>query len=545
MHTRAPDGPRQSAGHEGATTVADAIVDELRRVGVRRIYGLPGGGSNMLLIDAALRQGIDFVLAHHETGAMFMAAGEAEVTGIPGACISTVGPGLANAINGLAHCYLDRVPCLLLSDRPDDSAYLHQLIDQHGLTAPVVKHSELVRTQDARAIVRLALADAVAPPAGPVHLDLPTSVARAETGLCDNFAIPSIVDADRSELEQMAALLRRSSRPVLLAGLGARHSSCVAALRSFARRFDIPVLTTYKAKGVVPETDPLAAGLVTNGAAEDRLLTRSDALLAIGFDTAELMPGPWRWSRPTVMVGHEPQPNTHVQATIVIAADPAPTLAALAGLLNDWQPSWGDAIPSAWVNDKALRESANGVAPAAVVTAAREVAPPDAIATIDAGSHMLAASLFWKVDEPGCFLISNSLATMGYALPAAIGASLAQPGRQIICFTGDGGLAMAAGELATAARVSANVVVIVFNDATLNLIKIKQERQRQTTAGLDFGAVDWASVAAGFGVPGLRVTTSSELNTALRDALDSNGPTLIDVMIDPSSYARLLGAVRR
>jgi acetolactate synthase-1/2/3 large subunit len=165
------------------------------------------------------------------------------------------------------------------------------------------------------------------------------------------------------------------------------------------------------------------------------------------------------------------------------------------------------------------------------------------VATVDAGSHMFAATLFWRSRGPRRFLISNGLATMGFGLPAAIGAALAQE-QPVVCFTGDGGLAMCAGELATAARLGARVVIVVFNDGTLNLIKIKQEKQGKSTHGLDFDAVDWAATAAGMGVSSTVAADRDALAAAFGEALRRPGPTLIDVQVDASTYPDLLKLVR-
>jgi acetolactate synthase-1/2/3 large subunit len=188
--------------------------------------------------------------------------------------------------------------------------------------------------------------------------------------------------------------------------------------------------------------------------------------------------------------------------------------------------------------------SGPGLAPAAVAATVRALAPEGAIATVDAGSHMFAATLFWTATRPRRFLISNGLATMGYGLPAAIGASLLHPEELVVCFTGDGGLAMAAGELATAARVGTRLVVIVFNDATLNLIKIKQQKRERTTEGLDFDRVEWARVARGMGLEAFTVADEGALTAAFEAAVRSGRPALIDVAVDASSYGGLLTLIR-
>lgn len=533
--------------------VVNAIVDELWEAGVRRIYGIPGGGSNMQLIDAAVARGLDFVLVHHEPAAMFMAAGEAEVTGIPGVCLATVGPGVANSINGLAHCKLDQVPLILFTDRADDDAYLHQQIDHAALVRAAVKRSEVLEPGSARAVVAGALADTLVPPCGAVHLDLSPRVGSAQVGATESKPIraadASSSTGQSSTVAEAAAVIARSARPIMLVGLGARDSATSHVVRSFVERHEIPSLTTYMAKGVVDEADRRAAGLVTNGVLEDRVLREADALLAVGFDTVELMPGPWRWHLPTVTIGHEIVNPRHLPATVELRGEPSALLRELDEVLDasGWTTQWeANALPSARPapDELAFADGAMGVAPPDVVRTARRLAPLGSVATVDAGSHMFPATLFWSAERPRRFLISNGLSTMGFALPAAIGASLACEDDLVVCFTGDGGLAMVAGELETAARLGVSVVVVVFNDQNLNLIKIKQEKRGETTVGLDFGPIDWAAVAVGMGVEGFRASNVSELESAFSSAVASRRPTLIDVRVDAAAYPRMLEVIR-
>jgi len=240
--------------------------------------------------------------------------------------------------------------------------------------------------------------------------------------------------------------------------------------------------------------------------------------------------------------------NDHIPHVVELRGGAARWLEQLEGTLvaADWTSAWTRAAPpSAWLRPEDLvAEGNHGVSPVDVARIARELAPAGSIATVDAGSHMFAATQFWLTEGPLRFLISNGLATMGYALPAAIGASLASPGDIVVCFTGDGGLAMVTGELETAARTGARVVVLAFNDATLNLIKIKQEKRSETTTGLDFNRIEWAPIARAMGVDAYEASSPAELRSALTAAFEGKGPALIDVKLDPSGYSQLLDTIR-
>lgn len=522
--------------------VVDAIAAELARAGIRRIYGMPGGGSNMTLIDAAAAAGIEFVLMHHEPAAIFAAAGEAEVTGSPAVCLATLGPGVANSVNGLAHCLLDRVPLLLITDSPGANGFQHQRLAHDAVVGGVVKRSQQLTAGNAAAAVRAGLAEAARVPRGPVHLDLATPVAREEA---DGSATdePGTEPTEVTAVDEAVRLLAQARRPILLVGLGAADAP--EALRSLAERLQAPVLTTYKGKGVLSERHRLAAGLVTNGAVEGRVLDVGDVVVAVGLDEVELMPGAWRWPHPVIAVGAGPGAGSHIPADIDLGEDVAGALAALAEALpGDWRSGWDGSTPSARPSvEEVTRRNGGGVPPAEIVAAARRLAPASTIATVDAGSHMFAATLFWDAEEPRRFLISNGLSTMGYGLPAAIGAALADVG-PVVCFTGDGGLAMAAGELETLARLRLPVTVVVFDDAMLNLIKIKQEKRGETTLGLDFGAIDWVGVSQGMGVEAVRVNETEMFEAAFARAVASGGPRLLDVAIDPASYMAMLDVIR-
>lgn len=537
----------------GRRTV-DLLASELRALGTRRIYGLPGGGSNTDLIDAAADAGIDFVLTHTEGAAAFMSAAEGELTGRPGVCLATLGPGAASMANGLAHALLDRAPLLLFTDRHPDSArarFQHQTLDHETLLRPVTKWSTTLEPATALFTFREALRICLHPPAGPVHLDLSTPVGQAEAALlpAPSPTIGQATAIDGAGLAAARDIVEAGRRPALLVGLAARDDATARAVRAFAVRFGLPVLSTYKGKGVFPERHELAAGIVTNGVIEDLILGRADVVLAVGLDSVELLPRPWRWSPPLIVLTPVPLDQRHVPSSVELRGEPSIWLAALAEELA------ATGFASAWTVEEIAtcrREmerqlqlpAEGGLAPWRVVQVARAAAPPGTIATVDAGSHMFPSTIFWTADEPRSFLISNGLSTMGYALPAAIAASLVRPEQPVVCLTGDGGLSINVSELETAARLRARVVVVVFNDGALSLIKIKQEEKAAIPRGLDFAPVDWAKIADGFGVRAERISSEAELERALAEAMVASGPVLIDVPIDARTHLPTLRAIR-
>jgi acetolactate synthase-1/2/3 large subunit len=388
-------------------------------------------------------------------------------------------------------------------------------------------------------------------------------------------------------------LLSRARRPLLLVGLGARRPVDAEAIRLLCARRGVPAMVTYKAKGVVPDADPHFAGVFTNGTIERSLVADADVLLGVGLDPVELIPRPWAYTQTIVHMGPARVDDHHIPFSSQFVSD-IPSAMQLAEELLP-QSSWDlDATHEAVVSQiQRLCLPSSRLTAHRVVQIAAGAAAAQARVTVDAGAHMFPATMLWPVAEPNGMLISNGLSTMGFALPAAIGAALLDHGpakaghyregqteaghyregqteaghyregqteaghyirnatdggnernKPVVALTGDGGLLMCAGELLTAVRESLRIVVIVFADASLSLIDIKQQQRRLESSGVALGAVDWCAVANGFGAAAHRVETEAELSSAMSLALAHHGPTVIEARIDPSTYAETLHTIR-
>ncbi|NKC29413.1 thiamine pyrophosphate-binding protein [Falsiroseomonas selenitidurans] len=537
--------PDANAGH---ATVAEALLAELARRGTKRIWGVPGGGSSLDVIAAAPRFGVDFVLARQEANAAMMALADAELTGAPGVVMTTKGPGVSNAANGLACATLERAPLLLLSDGFTEAQrgwLTHQYFDQQGATAAIAKgYARADGAAPAEEIAAL-LDLAQAAPRGAVHLDLTGQAAR-------RAAPPAAATAPAGEAAapfgDAAALLAAAHHPVILAGVEAAEPAAAAALRALAEALGCPVLVTYKAKGVMPDAHALYAGIFTGGTLEAACVGEADLILQVGLDPVELILQPWRYRAPILDLALRPHPVRYAEPQAALHGALADSIAALLphARHSDWQ-----AAAIARHRDAALAalrwQGEGGVSPPAIVTmaqaAAREAGRAPRV-TVDAGAHMFSATALWQCEAPRDLLISNGLASMGFALPAGIAAALHDPARGAIAFTGDGGLMMCLGELATAAQTGARLVTIVFNDSALSLIDIKQQQRQLPPAGVHFSATDFARIAEGFGVRGFGAATPEAYRAALVEALALDGPSLIDVQVNPAGYPAQLQAMR-
>lgn len=529
------------------STVADQIIHALTAEGVQRLFGMPGGGSIADLIEAAGRVNLPFCLAQTETGAALMACAQAELTGRPGVCLATLGPGAASLTNGLAHAHLDRVPLLAITDGYDEQTsrvMQHQTLDQATLFAPVTRASFRLRPTEAVAQVRHAARLATQRLPGPVHLDCPSDVTDAPASAAPPLETiahrPSVLLSPEAE-----RLLCQSRRPLVLLGLGSRSPSVAAAVRALCERHGIPALVTYKAKGVVPDTHPCFAGVLTHGALERSALERADLFLALGLDPVELLARPWRYPQPILSLDAWPLDQAHLPLTAACVGaltDLAPQANACL-TTSAWQP--GEIAALAHTSRAMMRVpgSHTAVAPYRVVEIVA-AAFPAARVTVDAGAHMFPTLALWPAHHPNDVLISNGLATMGFALPTAIGAALLDPTRPVVALTGDGGLLMCLGELRTAAREHARLRIIVFDDSALSLIRIKQVQRGYRTDGVDLGQVDWAAVATGLGLAAYRATTETELERALTEMADISGPALVAVKVDAAAYGPTIRALR-
>ncbi|WP_374447684.1 thiamine pyrophosphate-dependent enzyme, partial [Stella sp.] len=308
-----------------------------------------------------------------------------------------------------------------------------------------------------------------------------------------------------------------------------------------------PALVTYKAKGVVADGDQALVGLFTGGSAEAASVGAADLILLAGLDPVELIPQPWRYRAPVIEIARRAFPIRYVEPAAGLYGAPAAALAALVPARpSDWTA--GEIAGHRDGMRARLTWRGNGpLTPPGIVEDAWAVAGGlclDPRATVDAGAHMFSATALWPARRPRDLLISNALSTMGFALPAAIGAALAEPARPVVAFTGDGGLAMTLGELATAAQTGAAIVVVVFNDRSLSLIDIKQRHRQMRRDGVELGAVDFAAVAEGMGVRGYRAADRAEYRAALEAALAGDGPALIDCAVAPDGYLDQMLALR-
>jgi acetolactate synthase-1/2/3 large subunit len=528
-------------------TCAEILARTLQRAGVDVMFGLPGG-EILDFLDAARRVGIRFILTRHEATAAFMADVSGQIRRQPGVCVSTLGPGAVNMTLGVANAYLDRSPVVAITASMATSALpyaTHQHLDLNAVYRPFTKHTVLLDGHDTEAKVRRALAESQTLRMGPVHIALPSDVARMpsnETAAAGGDSREPTPPAPAADVDGIATALSAARRPVLIVGLDVDPRTETGTVRQFVERMAVPTFVTPKAKGIVAEDHPLFAGVCAGVAGDPVIvdfLESADLLVGVGFDPVE-SDKLWHQTCPLVSAGPVSIASRDFRPRAEAIGNLATTLAALSGrerATYDWS---GDAVAR-------LRHRLHGVLrPAApphgisgyeLTRALRRLVPRHTILATDVGSIKSITTQAWEAYEPLTFFESNGLSSMGYSFPAAMAARLQFPDRPILCTIGDGGFGMTHAELETCVRERLPFMTVVYNDNALSLIDVAQQNRGYPTHGVRYGTVDFARVASGFGVWSRRVDTMEALEEAVREGLKVDGPVVIDAVVDPGEYA--------
>jgi acetolactate synthase-1/2/3 large subunit len=493
--------------------------------------------------------GIAFVLCKHENAAGFMAEAAWHQTGAPGIMVATIGPGVLNGVNSIANALQDRVPLIVLSggvDADEAQTYTHQVLDQQAALRPLVKASFRLDPAAAHVIADKAVGIALEGRPGPVHIDVPISGA--------DVSIPAIAPAPRAfaaptapageALSTAQSWLAQAARPVMIVGVDAMNQLAGEAVTTFATKFNIPVITSYKAKGLLDERHALSLGGAGLSPRADRHLVpfvqKADLILCVGYDPIEMRPG-WRdvWDpRHVNVIDITAEPNHHYmhQSGLNIIADCAASLAAIADGVRPGATWQGGEVAALKADLAAAFPRDEAWGPAAIIDTCARALPEGTIATADSGAHRIVLSQMWQCDRPRALLQSSALCTMGCALPLAMGTALCAPQATVVSFSGDAGFLMIAGELSTAAELKIKPIFVVFVDASLALIELKQRQRQMRNAAVDFGKHDFAAMGRAFGGAGHTVTSRAELEAALSDAQTADTFTVIACIIERGSY---------
>lgn len=541
-HTDAP-----SAAAQPKQTGAHAVVRTLEALGVERVFGYPGGAI-MPVYDALTGSSLKHILVRHEQAAAFAADAQARLTGKAGVCMATSGPGATNLLTGIANAYMDSVPMIILTGQVPSGLMgtdAFQEVDVFGMSMPVVKHSIIIR--DAERIPELIaeafdIAESGRP--GPVLIDMPKDILQAEVyptlpPVPRPTAGPS--RADQSDIDAATALLSQSKRPVLYIGGGVALGQAVDAVRAFMDRTGIPSVATLKGLGCPHPDAPDYLGMLGmhGGRAANVAVDECDLLVCCGARFDDRATGRLDSFAKGARIIHMDLDSAEIgklrNADVAIAGD-------IADALNRMDPGYLD-IPEwrAECRDRKARHEfrydapGNGVYAPAMLKQLSEAAGDDFVAACDVGQHQMWVAQHCRFARPEAHLTSAGLGAMGYGLPAGIGAAMERPDSKVVTITGDGSIMMNIQELATARRYGVPIRILLLDNASLGLVRQWQEYFfDQNFSEIDlYDNPDFAEVAHAFGIEAFTVHSREEVPGAIERLLNSRGPILAHVLIDP------------
>lgn len=531
--------------------VAQQLVEALRDLGVRYVFGLPSGGWVDYMEAFRTTEGIDFVQSTHEGTAAMMADVCGRLTGVPGVCFGTFGPGATNLATGVGGALLDRSPLIALTDEmpaPMRGRVTQMGIDHQALFAPITKMTTRLEPNRVREIVFEAASTAMSARPGSVHIGLPVGMS-AEASAPNVGAGPPAVaaspKADADSLVRMQHQLAAARRPVIALGLGAVRARIGQAIADFAKEKNIPVLLTPMAKGMISEDHPCYAGVVFHALSDIVAQThsQSDLVVLVGYDPVEFNIESWAPDVPLINIDDVPLDVDRNAYREILEVEGAigPSVEGLT--LTDMPPKQWDMLALAERRASMfgkLTSDPEEFGPRAVLEVLRDVLPQEGIMTCDVGAHTHLIGQKWLTPSPGLQIMTNGWSTMGFGIPAAIAAKLCRPDVPVCAVVGDGGFLMSAGELATAVRNSAPVVIVVLSDNDLALIRIKQEKKGNPIYGTPIRAKGNIGGDNIFGVDVLHASDREGLRTALEQAFAAGRPMIVEAMVSSREYDDLV-----
>ncbi len=530
-------------------TVVEALAQELKSAGIKYVFGQPGG-EVVELIEALAQEEIEFVLMGLESAAALAAATLGQATGVPGVCLTTLGPGACNLALGLGDAFLDRHPMLAISARTNTniaSWYNHQHLELNAMYAPITKDSVALDGVNTAQKVRQALALSVEHTRGPVYLTLPGNIAPLAEQLTATDAQPAPMANDpQATLAVIEARLNQAQTPVAVVGiaLDQHDATTVTAIRQFLAATDIPYADTPKTKGLVDPNSANYLGTFLSASGDraiNQLIDGADLVLGIGYDPVETT---YQWHLKDNYVGLAAGATAYgTYQPAYEAIGDVPTMLKQLEQRYDAQTTWTPdtfaAVRTA-VKDAItppLEKTAAGLAPIEVATALRAALPSNTQLTVDTGQHKMIMAQAWTTTEPLTYYNSNGLSSMSTAVPGAIALALHDPERPVVSVSGDGGFAMMVQELETVNRLGIAPLFVVFVDQALSLIRLPQKLRGLPARGIDLAPVDWVQVAQGFGVAGQWVDTIEDLESAVANWVQDRKALVLAVRVDEALYA--------
>ena len=530
---------------------SDLFVRCLENEGVEYIFGIPGE-ENLDVMDSMIGSKIKFITTRHEQGAAFMADVYGRLTGRAGVCLATLGPGATNLVTGFADANMDRAPIVGIAGQGATTRMhkeSHQVLDLVNLFAPISKYSVQIREPEIVAeIVRKAFKAAEAEKPGGSFIDFPENVAAMQVEgkepLKVQSAKPPVPPQDK--IAQAAEIISKARYPLVMAGNGVVRAKADDELVAFAEKLNIPVATTFMAKGSIPFSHDLSLGTV-GLQAHDYVacgFDRADVVVCVGYDMIEYHPHLWNKEKTTKIIHIDLSPAEVDEHYILECGVIGDISAALAGIAAEATPKPGS--QSITLRETIVEELTSHatddsfpMVPQRIILDLRKALQPEDIVVSDVGAHKMWMARMYQAERPNTCIISNGFASMGIGLPGAIAAKLAYPDRTALTVTGDAGFLMNSQEIETALRIGVAIVILVWNDSKYGLIKWHQDRRFGRDTQIDFNNPDLIKYAESFGAKGYRVEKAGDLLPTLKQAIADDTVVLIDCPVDYSENMKL------
>lgn len=523
---------------------ADLFVKCLEAEGVEFIYGIPGE-ENLDVMDALLDSSITFVTTRHEQGAAFMADVQGRLTGKAGVCLATLGPGATNLVTGVADANMDHAPVVAIAGQAATNRLhkeSHQVLDLVNLFQPITRYAtQILNPEIIPEVVRKAFKVAQSAKSGAAFIEFPENIARIEDLAAKPIAPRLVTTPYPSEvrLDAVIKILNEAEFPLILAGNGLVRANACNALINFAERLNIPVASTFMAKGAMPSSHPLSLGTV-GLQAHDYVscgFDRADVVICIGYDIVEYPPKLWHQTADRKIVYIDTLPaevDANYNITEGALGDFNITLSALAARARRHTNNIYERLRIA-IHEELHALDDDGafpIKPQRIIADLRRALADEDIVICDVGAHKLWMARMFQCEKPNTCIISNGFASMGIAVPGAVAAKLNFPQRKVVAVTGDAGFLMNSQEIETAMRMQAALVILVWNDASYGLIEWKQQNHFGRTSNVRFDNPDFVKYAEAFGATGYRITCAADLLPTLQTALAQDTVTIIDCPVD-------------
>ncbi|KAK6431836.1 hypothetical protein LTR95_012001 [Oleoguttula sp. CCFEE 5521] len=549
--------------------VAQIIVDSIHNAGVKYVFGIPGAKVDSIFDTLSDHPSIHLVIARHEQNAAFMAAAVGRITGVPGVCIATSGPGAGNLTTGLVTATTEGDPVVAIIGsvpRLLSTKHTHQSMRALEILAPTTKASATnIEVEDQAAeVVLAAFRTAGTNPKGATVVSLPMDIAAGESKIgafaASAFRPPLYGPAPRESLEKVARMIEKAKLPVLFLGQRASSNIVVEAVRGFLQKHAIAVVETFQAAGAVPED--LApkvfygrVGLFRNQVG-DRLLQKSDLIITMGYDPTEYDASAWNPSRDLKVVHVDYTSCDYGQyyhPEIELLGSVRENIRALSDEINSiHSPLENDYCKSLIQDSVKLRQDMQSVKnpekglvhPYHFITALQKRVSKDTTVTCDVGTVYIYMMRHFYAYEPRHLLCSNGQQTLGVGMPWAIAASLVQEppcSKKVVSLSGDGGFMFSSQELSTAVQQKCNITHFIWNDEAFNMVEFQEEMKYGRSSGIKLGGIDFVKYAEAFGARGYRISESSQVEKIMKEALAFEGVSLVDVRIDYSHVKELAG----